>query len=59
MREKNNQIEERRLLEEKELHQGAVCSYCGQTVTEDEYSCGQSDCHKKDVVSEEEYILGY
>ena len=37
------------------LKHGAVCSECGRTVTEREYSLGESECCKQDVVSEEEY----
>lgn len=41
--------------EMKKLHHGAVCSDCGRTVTNGEYSKGESNCCKKDVVPEEEY----
>jgi hypothetical protein len=34
---------------------GAVCSECGRTVTEAEYSKGESNCCKAPVVPEEEY----
>jgi hypothetical protein len=40
---------------QEELHYGAVCSHCGKTVTNREYSKGESDCCGKWVVSEEEY----
>lgn len=39
----------------KKPHPGAVCSNCGKTVSEGEYSEGQSNCCKQDVVPEEEY----
>lgn len=34
---------------------GVVCGDCGRTVTEGEYSYGQSSCCKKFVVPEEQY----
>lgn len=40
---------------EKIMHPGAVCSDCGATMSEDEYSCGRSDCCGADVCAEEEY----
>lgn len=36
-------------------HPGAVCSECGRTVTEGEYSYGGSTCCNTDVVAEEQY----
>jgi hypothetical protein len=40
-------------------HPGAVCSDCGETVTESAYSTGQSGCCGKDVVAEEEYMKNW
>jgi hypothetical protein len=41
--------------EMEQEHPGAVCSDCGRTVTNGEYSYGGSNCCKADVVAEEEY----
>jgi hypothetical protein len=38
-----------------EIKPGAVCSNCGRTVTESEYSSGESVCCGKEVIAEEEY----
>ena len=40
---------------EFDTHPGAVCSSCGRTVTEPEYSSGESKCCKADVTGEEHY----
>lgn len=32
---------------------GSVCGACGRTVSEDEYSSGESKCCKAEVVAEE------
>jgi hypothetical protein len=37
------------------IKNGAVCFRCGRTVTEAEYSCGESTCCHADVIPEEEY----
>lgn len=37
------------------LKHGTVCGECGRTMTEAEYSCGESSCCKAEVVPEEEY----
>lgn len=37
------------------LKPGAVCSWCGRTVTEREYSSGESTCCHKEVTAEEFY----
>ena len=39
----------------KPLQHGCVCSDCGKTVTEDEYSKGDTDCCQAMVVGEEDY----
>ena len=41
--------------EEMKKHPGAVCSNCGRTVTEGEYSYGGSNCCNADVIAEEFY----
>jgi len=41
--------------EMKKMHPGAVCSSCGKDMTEGEYSKGESNCCKADVVPEEQY----
>ena len=41
--------------EMEQEHPGAVCSDCGRTVTNGEYSYGGSNCCKADVVPEEQY----
>lgn len=43
------------LTEMERPHHGAVCGECGRTVTEAEYSSGESKCCNYDVCSEEEY----
>ena len=37
------------------LHNGAVCLDCGRTVTEKEYSDGETDCHHVEIIPEEDY----
>lgn len=37
-------------------HPGAVCGECGRTVTNGEYSKGESDCCKAEVKAEEEFV---
>ena len=39
----------------KATHEGAVCELCGRTVTEAEYSSGDSDCHTAQVIAEEDF----
>lgn len=36
-------------------HPGAVCSECGRTVTQAEYSSGEAMCCHADVVPEEQF----
>lgn len=38
-----------------DLHHGAVCSECGNTMTTVEYSKGESNCCKADVIPAEDY----
>jgi len=44
---------QQRLLDK--IHPGAVCSECGNNMTEGEYSSGRSNCCKADVCGEEDF----
>lgn len=38
---------------------GCVCSECGTTITEEEYSYGESDCCSAPVAGEEDLLLEF
>jgi predicted amidophosphoribosyltransferase len=44
--------------EAQKEHEGAVCSECGRTVTEGEYSLGESLCHVANVIAVEDFGKG-
>lgn len=45
------------MTEQRKMQPGAVCSDCGEPMTEDEYGQGRSFCCDADVVGEEEFGL--